>query len=210
MPRFSLLLFILTTPLIVGCEGCRRDRESITDPEQEKLAAQEDFTAKVPIAFPGDINPISGGIKPGHWLTASQPLKSNKADARGELFARASVSSESLQSGETRTIDSPIPTRRPIVLPKGQLRRFDYRMLAPIPLSSDESKSYLSSRFVSSGRSVFYDSGRQPFNVLAGHESFFVILTNRPERFAKFQVAYWVEPPRTATSSKVNEPTIES
>ncbi len=195
MPRFSFIFILFALPLIVGCEGCRSDNDP--DGKDEKDKAQlEDFSAKIPSAFPADINPLGGGIKPGHWLTASQPLKSNKIDARGELQSRATVTAENLQSGASQTADAPIPTLRPVVLPKGQLRRFDYRMLAPLPPGLDEKKSFLSSRFVSSGRAVFYDTGRQPFNVLSGQEFFFVILTDRPERFAKFQVAYWVEPPR--------------
>ncbi len=196
MPRFALLLLILCLPLIVGCEGCRNSGESENDDQQDKQAALQDFSAKMPSVFPADINPISGGIKPGHWLTASQPLKSNKVDLRGELLSSVSVTGENFQSGAAQTIEGPIPSLRPAVLPKGQLRRFNYRTLAPIPPSSDEKKSYLNSRFLSRGRSVLYDTGRQPFNVLAAQEFFFVILTNRPERFAKFQVADWVRPPR--------------
>lgn len=195
VPRFSLILFVVWLPLVVGCEGCRR----ATDPDAEDKNDEvplEDFSAKLPSAFPADLNPITGGIKPGHWLTASQPLKSNKIDARGELLSEAMISGKNLQSGDSWSEKGRIETLRPVVLPKGQLRRFDYRMLAPIPRSLDEKKSFLSSRFVSSGRAIFYDTGQQPFNVLAGKEFFFVVLTTRPERFAKFQVATWVEPPR--------------
>jgi len=195
VPRLSLFLFILWLPFVVGCEGCRSSTDPDDDDKQDQ-APLEDFTAKLPSAFPADLNPLSGGIKPGHWLSASQPLKSNKIDARGELLSHALVSGENFQSGISKSQEGRIPTLRPVVLPKGQLRRFDYRMLAPVPPSLDEKKSFLSSRFVSSGRSVFYDTGRQPFNVLAGKEFFFVVLTTRPERFAKFQVATWVEPPR--------------
>ena len=136
---------------------------------------------------------ISGGIKPGHWITATQPLKSNKVDARGELLSRASASGASFSTGEESTSIGVVPSVRPVVLPKGQLRRFDYRILTPLPEASDQRRSFLSNSFVSAGRSVFFDTGRQPFNVLAGEEFFFVILTDRPERFAKFQVSDWVE-----------------
>ena len=195
MPRISFILIALALPLVVGCEGCRRDRDSAVDKPQDKPPL-EDFSAKMPTAFPGDRNAILGGIKPGHWLTASQPLKSNNQDARGELHCRITVAAENIQSGATQSVDGPIATVRPVVLPKGQLRTFDYRMLAPIPPGLDERKSFLSSRFLSSGRALLFDTGRQPFNLLAGQEFFFVILTSRPERFAKFQVAYWVAAPQ--------------
>ena len=61
-------------------------------------------------------------------------------------------------------------------------------------MTADQSRITLGSRFVSAGASVFFDTGRQPFYVMAGEQYFFVILTNRPERFAKFQVADWVRP----------------
>ena len=195
MPRCSLFFLLLCLPLIAGCEGCRNASDEDQD-KQDEQTLLEDFSAGTPAVFPGDLNPISGGIKPGHWLTASQPLKSNKIDARGELVSRASVSGSSYSSGVSRTLEGRIPNARPVVLPKGQRRRFDFRLLAPFPPAMDQKKSFLNSQFLSTGRSVFYDTGQQPFNTLAGPEFFFVILTSRPERFAKFQVAYWVEPPR--------------
>ena len=189
MSRVSYLLAILCLPLVVGCEGCRRDPNQQAEDEKENQAPLEDFTARSPAAFPADVNPAAGGIKPGHWMTASQSLKSNKVDARGELISRASAAGASFRTGIERTSIGEVPTIRPVVLPKGQQRRFDYRILAPVPASNEQKRSFLTSRFVSAGRSVFFDTGRQPFNVLAGEEFFFVILTNRPERFAKFQIS---------------------
>ena len=202
MSRVSYLLAILCLPLVVGCEGCRRDPNQQAEDEAEKEAPLDDFTAGLPAAFPADKNSSAGGIKPGHWMTASQSLKSNKVDARGELLSSASTTGSSFRSGVEQTSTGDVPTIRPVVLPKGQQRRFDYRILSPVPTSNDKKRSYLSSRFVSAGRTVFFDTGRQPFNVLAGEEFFFVILTNRPERFAKFQVSDWVRPFRDQLAFK--------
>ncbi len=194
MPRVPFLLALLCLPLVVGCEGCRRDTDQAEEDKQE--APLEDFSSRPAQPFPGDANVTSGGIKPGHWLTASQALKSNKVDSRGELHSRASASSSNFRTGETQTAQGEIASIRPIVLPKGQLRRFDYRLLAPVSGNHDQKRTFLASRFVSSGRTVFYDTGKQPFNVLSGEEFFFVVLTTRPERFAKFQTSYWVRPYR--------------
>ncbi len=97
MPRLSFLLALLCVPLIVGCEGCRSnpDQEE-KDPEAAPL---QDFTPRPSLAFPADSNPQAGGIKPGHWMTAAQSLKSNKNDARGELLSQASVAKQSLERG---------------------------------------------------------------------------------------------------------------
>ena len=158
MPRFSRILLILWLPLVGGCEGCRDDSD-LADKKEEEQAPLEDFSADIPSAFPADLRPLAGGIKPGHWLTASQPLKSNKLDIRGELQATASVSGRNFQSGEARTIEWPIATVRPAVLPKGQLRRFDYRILAPTPTAQDDKQGFLSCRFTSAGRATFYNAG---------------------------------------------------
>lgn len=204
MPRGSLLLAILCIPFIVGCEGCRRDPNQQEQAEKEKEAPLEDFSARPPSAFPADANPVAGGIKPGHWLTASQPIKSNKIDARGELHSRSAAMSANFRSGNETTHAGELRSVRPVVLPKGQMRRFDFRMLAPTPTNSDKKRGSLSSRFISSGRSVFFDTGRQPFNSLLSEEYFFVILTSRPERFAKFQVANWVRPEYNFKDSAAN------
>jgi hypothetical protein len=193
MPRVPYLIALLCLPLVVGCEGCRRDADPDAD-AKEREAPVEDFTALPAQAFPGDANVAAGGIKPGHWLTASQGLKSNKIDSRGELQSRASGTGSNFSTGAVATSVGEIPSLRPIVLPKGQTRRFDYRLLAPRISGGDQRRTFLSSRYVSTGRSVFYDTGKQPFNVLSDEEYFFVILTTRPQRFAKFQVSDWVRP----------------
>lgn len=195
MPRVSFLLALLCLPFVVGCEGCRRSDNGDEEAQQEQ-APLDDFSARRAIAFPSDINPASGGIKPGHWMTASQALRSNKVDARGELISNASASGSSFQTGVVQTSEGEIQTVRPVVLPKGQLRRFDFRILTPISGQNDQRRNFLSSRFVSSGRAIFYETGSQPFNVLAGEEFFLVILTTRPERFTRLQVSDWVRPVR--------------
>jgi len=194
MPRACFLLLILCLPLIVGCEGCRSPRERTE--EEEQAAAVQDFTAQPAEIFPSGMGPVSGGVKPGHWVTAAQTLKSNKVDQRGQLRSRAiatgkPLSTEANSSSETQSIQSV----RPVVLPQGQQRTFDFRFLAPLPSAGEQGRVMLESRFVSSA-STFFDTGRQPFYVMAGEEYFFVILTSRPERFAKFQIADWVRPLR--------------
>ena len=193
MPRLSFLLVILCLPLVVGCEGCRPQGETPDEPEQE--APVQDFVSRPAETFPGGNGPIDGGIKPGHWLTASQAIKSNKTDSRGQLRSDAIATGTNLIGDDVETTSGQsITSVRPVVLPKGQQRRVDFRLLAPVPVSSDQSRLTIGSRFVSSGSSVFFDTGRQPFYVMASEEYFFVILTNRPERFSKFQVADWVRP----------------
>ncbi|NND98604.1 MAG: hypothetical protein HKN47_14885, partial [Pirellulaceae bacterium] len=194
MLRLRLCLMLFCLPLVVGCEGCRKDDDENKPEEQEPI---QDFSSKPALAFPADANLLSGGVKPGHWMTGSQTLKSNKADIRGDLHSQSSVAKTNFTtSGETSHRQDGIKTLRPVVLPKGQQRRFDFRLLPPTPTATEDRRLFLSSRFVSSGRATFFDTGRQPFNVMMAQEYFFVVLTTRPERFAALQVADWVRPPR--------------
>jgi hypothetical protein len=190
MPRVNLLLALLLLPLVVGCEGCRRDPDE--PPEQEPLAP---FTGDPATAFPSDGTPTSG-IKLGHWTTASQPLRSNESDARGEIVCRAITNSSSSDDGKTLSFRGPLPSTRPVVLPKGQMRRFEYRLLTPLPLSSDLKKAELRNGLMVSTRPVDVPDMTRFYDVLSTEEFYFVILSERPERFAKFQVSDWVRPYR--------------
>jgi hypothetical protein len=195
MPRPSFLLALLCVPLIVGCEGCSSDTDQ-ADSGQPQETPLQDFTPRPSLAFPADANPQAGGVKPGHWMTAAQSLRSNKNDARGELITQASVAKQSIPTAINAGQAYGRKSVRPIVLPKGQMRRFDSRLLTPVPASIELRRMSLGSRFVSAGRGMFFDTGRQPFNLMVGEEYFFVILTTRPQRFARLQVADWVRPYR--------------
>lgn len=201
MPRVYLLLALLWLPLVVGCEGCRRETDPDSQQEQIPLA---DFSARSPQTFPADANPLTG-LKPGHWVSAMQPLKSNKLDARGHLLARAWATTSDDQQRRLLTRQGDLPTMRPVVLPKGQWRRFDYRILTPTGPAGEGQKSVLDNRLVVAGRTVEMANTREEFagfRLLAPEEFFFVILTGRPERFAKFQVSDWVRPYRDQSFSE--------
>lgn len=191
--RFSYVLAFLCIPWIVGCDGCSNSNQDV-DPANESEADFSDFSPGKALSFPADEKPNSGGVKPGHWTTASLSLKSNKTDTRGELQSQASMRLVQDRDAVTTTTDFGVRSRRPIVLPKGQMRRFDYRLLTPSVGAGNQRNLSIGNRFVASGRGTFFDTGRKPYNVLARSEYFFVILTSRPQRFAEIQVADWVRP----------------
>ena len=197
MPRPLLILAFSCLPLLVGCEGCRRGDEVDEDPAQQ--TPLQDFTAGPALAFPADAIPARSGIKPGHWLTASQGIKSNNSDVRGELRSSSTIPpAATLDAGPDvgGSLDhsAAISSLRPVVLPKGQNRRFQYRLLAPRAIPGDRKTALLDSRLVSSGRALLYDVASQPISLMSSEEYFFVVLTTRPERFAKLMVADWVRP----------------
>ena len=98
MPRFSLFFAVLCLPLIVGCDGCRTD--SSTDSGEDSELSAEDFNAGRPMPYPTDEKITTSGIKPGHWITAVQSLKSNNADSRGELNSISGMAAGSFKSGQ--------------------------------------------------------------------------------------------------------------
>ncbi len=215
MSRFSFLLALFCVPFIVGCEGCRRDPNADKDKEEEEQAPRDAFTTGSPDPFPSaglkedDARVRSRAVKPGHWLTASVSIKSNNEDSRGELQSRAGFAGVDFQSGRTNKSIETVPASRPIVLPKGQSRRFDYRILPPSTYAGgggagQRKNCILSGRYVSTGRAVAVEIPQTPFIAMEPEEYFFLILTNRPERFVKLRKADWVKPFRDQYDFPVN------
>ncbi|TWU48372.1 hypothetical protein [Rubripirellula reticaptiva] len=204
MPRLSFLIALLCVPLIVGCDGCRRDPTLDKDKDAEELP-RDAFTTYSPDPFPsvglladGGV-PAGRAIKPGHWISASVSIKSNLDDSRGELVCTANAQGIDFSTGDSmegRNRFTAVPSSRPIVLPKGQLRRFDYRLLTPVTGGNAKKTYSLSGKFVPSGRAVPVNVPTMPFIAMQPEEYFFVVLTNRPERFAKLRKADWIKPYR--------------
>lgn len=198
--KFGHLLLLLSVTLIVGCDGCRRD-PSEQDPDEQ--APEEQFVSEPARVFPAEQSVIGAATKPGHWASASFTLKSNKADIRGQLSSQFWASAAtSAEDGQRR-----LPSVRPVVLPKGQKRRFDYRLLVPALASSDARQMRLANRFTSTGEGIYYESVPQPINLMSPEEYCLVVLTDRPQRFAKFRKSDWVRPSRDAlgfSSSQAN------
>lgn len=214
MPRFPLLFAVLCFPLIVGCDGCRTD--TAANPDQDSELSSEDFVAGRPMPYPTDEKVTTSGIKPGHWFTAVQSLKSNNSDSRGELNSLSGMVSVPFEQGEKRETWSDsqalrtgsMISRRPVVMPKGQNKKIDYRAYTPKRFFEGKAKCYLSNRFVSSERAESFSTGAYPFTRMGPAEYFFVILTDRPERFTRFQVSDWARRIRDETAFNVGEPVI--
>lgn len=193
MPKTYFLLALLCVPLIAGCDGCRRgDNDDREKSLEDKEAPKQDFTAMPPQPFPAGRSQLGNAIKPGHWTSVSQSLQSNKVDVRGELTSVCGSRGISLRSGlETKSLGG-VPSVRPVVMPKGQKRRFGYRLLPPLPTDAQQKTSFLTSQFSAANKAGFFDTGSQPFRMMRSQEYFFVVLTERPERFAKLKQGDWV------------------
>ena len=214
MPRFPLLFAVLCFPLIVGCDGCRKD--STVNPDKDSELNAEDFSAGRPMPYPTDEKVTTSGIKPGHWFTAVQSLKSNNSDSRGDLNSLSGMVQGPSLENQTQASWSDaaalrggsMVSRRPVVLPKGQNKKVDYRTLTPRRFFNENAKCYLSNRFVSSERAETFSTGAYPFTKMGPAEYFFVILTERPQRFTRFQVSDWSRAVRDESSFDQGESVI--
>ena len=214
MPRFPLLFAVLCFPLIVGCDGCQRDSSS--NPDQDPELSADNFTAGRPVPYPTDEKITTSAIKPGHWFTAVQSLKSNNADSRGELnsISGMAMGAPGMGGNQRNWSDAQalrngsMVSRRPVVMPKGQNKNIEYRTYTPRLLLAEKPKCFLSNRFVSSERAESFSTGAYPFTKMGPAEYFIVVLTERPERFTRFQVSDWTRAIRDETMFDLGDPVI--
>ncbi len=124
-----------------GCGGCRRtatnqnnqqDKEKDEDEEKEKPKPDFEFKYKEGDAvvgmtvLPGD---VTNGVKPGHWMSLSQPVKANNFDFAGELSS-AAVDNNRRPLNLERT-PYRMQMTRPVALPKGQRKHLEITVFLP-------------------------------------------------------------------------------
>ncbi|MEX0824802.1 MAG: hypothetical protein WD119_01475 [Pirellulaceae bacterium] len=187
--------FAILMLLVVGCEGCRSDDTETAEGEGDGRPA-EAFLQEAPKPFPSADEEAQYAIKPGHWFTATKAIRSNRNDQRGDL--RISTGILHLQEGRVRGTPGPLQASRPAVLPKGQLKKLDFRLLTGIPDSTENRRAYLRDQFVSSSQGLAFDSGETPLSAMPPEQYYFLVLTSRPGDFVSLQVADWVSPPSNA------------
>jgi hypothetical protein len=212
--RWIWHLLILAMPMIIGCDGCRLSNES-SDVAQDDTEKRPPFTSRAAQAYPvsrpdsGTGGMVDGVIKPGHWATFGFSLRSNRDDQRGVVRVDAEAKGPtSVFVGEGDGVSEPVevagfrslPTQRPVVLPKGQLRRFDTRLLAPMRLGQLVESIQFQGEFSATDSSSRFLLQPSQFSALAAQTYFFTILTDRPERFTRLQTADWVRPYRNDLS----------
>jgi hypothetical protein len=210
-----LWLILCSFPFWIGCNGCRTQDE---DPAADAGPASE-YTFGGAQPLPQGFSIAQSGIKPGHWFTLAESIRSNRNDQRGTL--RHSI--EMVHSGpgdelldlspggavgqRAGTERLPLLCERPAVLPKGRTKRFDSRLLAGSPKSIRRgARAFISGQYSSSSHAALLETGRQSVVLMQPQEYFFVILTRRPERFSWIQTADWVRPPLDDSDFHVDIP----
>ena len=136
--RLPLGLLAVALLLSAGCSGCRRDQKPADKADQQQEEARKpDFQSKDLRVLPSDDTLAVQAVKPGHWFSVRQELKSNRSDFYGELDGRSGD-----QSGEPMPLRQStigVHTRRAVSLPKGQAKTFELTYFVPDPLGSRES-----------------------------------------------------------------------
>ncbi len=194
---WCLLAFL--SVLVTGCDGCRPGSAPPAE-QAANSAPQDDYTTGPPRPLPSDARGAQDALKPGHWFTASQSLRSNQIDARGELRTEA-VGAVHRGAADGVRLQS-IVCERGVVLPKGQMRRFDVRTLCPRFTTSLGTNLQLRSRFVTGGGGAYVDTMPQLCATMAPEEYFIAVLTHAPERFTRLQTGDWARPFRDPHSGK--------
>ncbi|HBJ37967.1 MAG TPA: hypothetical protein DDZ51_25060 [Planctomycetaceae bacterium] len=202
-----LIWTLLTLPLWVGCDGCRLPGQASNPPPPPPPEVSSEFNFGGIQALPLGNTPGQMGVKPGHWFTASETIRANRADHRGLLRQRIELQPQAnvVDSFDLSTpADSvagekilvPLLSERPAVLPQMRTKRFDARLLAGLPRSVNRNtQALLSGQFVSSTPATLPDFVQRSVSMLQPQEYFFIVLTKRPERFSSLQTADWIRPP---------------
>ena len=187
---------VLLLPWVVGCQGCRDDGTGGT---VNNATDAEPFTFAQARPMPHSSSPARDRVKPGHWTSTSIRIRSNREDVRGTL--RTTVggtwrNSSGIRSGETTmtSSDSPIRSVRPVVMPKGQRRRFDFRLL-PVGRPGTRRANFQFFHELESPAISGNQIGGTTVPGLQSAEYFFVILSTQESPFGTFDDSDWATPP---------------
>ena len=173
----SLLLLAVIILSASGCQGCSRDGDT-ADVEQKDKAPVEAFESSELEVLPNDVNLVSQAVKPGHWYSVRQKMKSNVVDFYGELIAFSGQSDHrplDVEEGSYRII-----SRRSVVLPRGQEKSFE--LTFPAALATGRQVwmySDLVSRFGASPRWLM----SRVLNRMHPHQHQLVVLARRPDAY---------------------------
>lgn len=171
LPRFLLLaLLLLSTG---GCGGCRLKKAEEKPPPKPP----PDFELKWAGVLPAEPKTDLLRYKPGHWSEVSISAVANNFDFVGGLEL-------SLVDAEGRPVGLPwapfqIACRRPIALPKGQLKTLD--TLVPFPLTAGSLR--LSCRLISPRGGTVAEIPL-PAMARAPYQYCLVVLARMPQRYA--------------------------
>lgn len=184
--RCFLWWLVVLAPLVTGCQGCRED-------QQPGVVPTAAVTADSLRSLPGDEDSARMLVKPGHWMSLTQAWQSNGEDLRGTLSF--SPRSSDVAGGGLKSV-------RPAVLPKGQSKQLDCRLLVPLGTPGERKAVDIQTLFEAGSQAIPKDGGNRLAEVMAPHEYFFVVLSKRPEQLTVLQISDWARAPQLSFSNQ--------
>ncbi len=196
--RSIVWLLLLSVMLgTTGCGGCRSEtpqerqarlakeaEEKKKKEEEAKKKAEEEkkkqpFIVDAPISKPSDTDLTVSRVKPGHWMTVTQLMKSNYEDWGGVT---------TLQVIDNRQRPVPIDqtpftlsSSRPVQLAKGRPRQVENVFLAPNVSGMASVKCTLRGR--NYGAVVGGNPKGTLLSTMESYQYFFVVLAKEPSRY---------------------------
>ena len=198
----KLLFALLIAGLLVlntGCQGClpdfltRKDKEE-EDAERKKPEKIEPFESKELDVLPTDESTALQFVKPGHWFSVQQELKSNKADFYGELDCISS--NRSKEPLPLRHSNFRLRTKRVVSLPKGQSKNFELTFFAPTTYSRSQ-QMYLHSDLRPTYSGTIQWPQSQLASKLRPHQTYMVVLARRPDSYGFLKTLESIKPPNS-------------
>ena len=135
-----------------------------------------------------------GGVKPGHWVTASQEVTANKSNYQaifhGETWI---VDNEPIQIADS---DYHLRYSRPVNLTKGEPKNIKSLYFVPRDLETDKKSILLNGtlRSKAGGREV--GSGSQPVPLMPSYQYYFVVVTDEPSSYTVLKTLPSIRLPR--------------
>ena len=193
---FALVLSALLV-VNVGCEGCmpdfltRKDKEG-EEEKKEKPEKVEPYESKELDVMPTDDSTALQFVKPGHWFSVQQELKSNKADFYGQLDCISS--NRSKDPLPLRHSNYRLRTKRVVSLPKGQAKSFELTFFAPTTNGRSQN-IYLHSDLRPSYSGTIQWPQSQLASKLRAHQTYMVVLARRPDSYGFLKTLESIKPP---------------
>ena len=190
---FALVCAVLCLSLS-GCGGCRPDPNAAADGNSEtaEQQRQEAFQSQEVQLLPTDADFAAHGIKPGHWLSLRQQLKSNKADFLGDLAAFAG--NRDAQAYRLANMPVLVESHRPAILPKGQGKTFELMCFVPQQAASSQ-QIWIYSNLQTELGGVTRLGSSQIANRMRPYQNFLVVLARRPEAYGYLKTLESIRPP---------------
>lgn len=197
--RSIVWLLLLSCMLgTTGCGGCRSEtpqerqarlakeaEENKKKEEEEQKKKEEEkkkqpFIVEPPVSKPSDTDVKVSRVKPGHWMTVTQLMKSNYQDWGGETTLQV-----------VDNVGRPVPieetpftlsSSRPVQLAKGRPRQVENVFLAPSVSGMASVKCTLRER--NYGAVVGGNAQGSPLSKMEPYQYFFVVMAKEPSRYS--------------------------